>query len=213
MLFDLHQISNADTYKMITNLVVPRPIALVTSLSADGKLNAAPFSFFNMVGSCPPMAVLGLARLEDGSLKDTDRNISATGEYVINIVTDEIAEKMNVCAVDFAYGVNELGKAELTPERMEGIKVPRIAESVASLGLRHMETLDRGKNRIILGEVVKLFVRDDVVNPANFHIDARKVHALGRLGSPSAYCRTHDRFEMPRENRAQWAKRTGRSAE
>src|SRR4028119_647196 len=101
MQFDLRELSSRDRYKLLVSVVVPRPIALVTSLNATGHVNAAPFSFFNVMGSDPPLVVLGIGDRSPGAPKDTAHNIRCAGEFVVNIVDEAIAEKMNICAVDF----------------------------------------------------------------------------------------------------------------
>src|SRR5688500_523469 len=119
----------SDCYKLLTCLIVPRPIALVTTLGADGIVNAAPFSFFNVLGSEPPVVVLGVGDRSDGDPKDTALNIRRSGEFVVNVVTEEIAEAMNVCATDFPHGRSELEAAGLTPAASAKVRTPRIAES------------------------------------------------------------------------------------
>src|SRR5258707_11405843 len=116
MHFDLAQISTTDAYKLLVSTVVPRPIALATTVDSAGRVNAAPFSFFNAVSSVPPVVVLGIspgAGSDDG-YKDTERNIRDSGEFVVNLVDEALAERMNICAVDFPAGTGELNEAELT---------------------------------------------------------------------------------------------------
>src|SRR5713226_3724849 len=126
MHFDLAAIPQSDAYKLLVSTVVPRPIALATTVDREGRVNAAPFSFFNAVSSIPPVVVLGIspgagAPNGDGpngcgdGYKDTERNIRETGEFVVNLVDEAIAERMNICAVDFPNAVGELEKAGLTP--------------------------------------------------------------------------------------------------
>src|SRR5262249_33603602 len=131
MHFDLAQIPASDAYKLLVSTVVPRPIALATTVDRSGRVNAAPFSFFNAVSSIPPVVVLGIspgAASEDG-FKDTERNIRDSGEFVVNLVDESLAERMNICAVDFPAGTGELDEAELTPLPSVGVQPPRIAQS------------------------------------------------------------------------------------
>lgn len=208
MLFDIETMATRDSYKLLTNLVVPRPIALVTSVGNSGVVNAAPFSFFNLVGSDPPICVLGLGNHPGGRMKDTDKNIRESGEYVVNIVSEAIAEQMNICAIDFGGEVSELAVSGLTAVAASKVKTPRIVESPASLEVVHVQTLEIGKNRIIMGRVVALHVRDGLVDPANLHVDSKALHAVGRMGSPNWYCRSDDQFEMARDTVATWEARS-----
>src|ERR1700674_947017 len=117
MHFDLARIAQSDAYKLLVSTVVPRPIALATTVDAAGNVNAAPFSFFNAVSSVPPVVVLGISPGDSAGdgWKDTERNIRETGEFVVNLVDEALAERMNICAVDFPSAVGELEKAGLTP--------------------------------------------------------------------------------------------------
>src|SRR3954463_15643791 len=131
MHFDLARIAQSDAYKLLVSTVVPRPIALATTVDAAGQVNAAPFSFFNAVSSRPPVVVLGISPGDaagDG-YKDTERNIRDTGEFVVNLVDEAIAERMNICAVDFPTEIGELEKADLHPVASVGVRPPRIAEA------------------------------------------------------------------------------------
>src|SRR4051794_12744338 len=131
MHFDLAAIPPTEGYKLLVSTVVPRPIALATTVNAAGQINAAPFSFFNAVSSNPPVVVLGISpgdpNLNPGfeGYKDTERNIRATGEFVVNLVDEALAERMNVCAVDFPKEVGELNEAKLTAVASVGVKPPR----------------------------------------------------------------------------------------
>ncbi|HEV2303871.1 MAG TPA: flavin reductase family protein, partial [Stellaceae bacterium] len=134
MHFDLAQIPQSEAYKLLVATVVPRPIALATTVDAGGRVNAAPFSFFNAVSSIPPVVVLGIGGGEgtpDG-WKDTERNIRDTGEFVVNLVDEALAERMNICAVDFPAEVGELDITRLTALPSAGVKPPRIAEAPVS---------------------------------------------------------------------------------
>src|SRR5438045_9779773 len=117
MHFDLARIAQSDAYKLLVSTVVPRPIALATTVDAAGQVNAAPFSFFNAVSSVPPVVVLGISPGDSAGdgWKDTERNIRDTGEFVVNLADEALAERINVCAVDFPKGAAELEKPELHP--------------------------------------------------------------------------------------------------
>jgi flavin reductase (DIM6/NTAB) family NADH-FMN oxidoreductase RutF len=134
MHFDLARIAQSDAYKLLVSTVVPRPIALATTVDAEGRVNAAPFSFFNAVSSVPPVVVLGNSPGDSAGdgWKDTERNIRDTGEFVVNLVDEALAERMNICDVAFPTGINELEKAELHPVASVEVKPPRIAEAPVS---------------------------------------------------------------------------------
>ena len=209
MLFDFQELTAAQRYKLLGGLVVPRPIALVTSRSRDGHENAAPFSFFNVVAEEPPMIVLGIGVSGTGGAKDTTNNIRDTGEFVVNLVDEDLAQAMNVTAVDFPPEMSELDAARLT--LVPGLKVQpgRIAESPVSLECRRYVTLQPGRERyIILGEVLLLHVRDGVLDPDSLRTDPDRYRPIGRLFG-GGYCTTRERFEMPRMSYGEWQKRAG----
>ena len=192
-----------DNYKLLTNLVVPRPIAWVTSQGASGVVNLAPFSFFNAVGSDPLFILISVGNNDDGNPKDTGRNIAANGEWVVNLVTEDLLAAMNISAADFPPGESELVAAGLEPAASLRVKVPRIAKSQAALECRLHSEVPLGLYTLYIGEVVMFHVADHLVGE-RMHIEG--FAPIGRLGSPSAYCRTTDRFNLPRMNYAQWRK-------
>lgn len=204
MEFDLRQLAPHDRYKLLVSVVVPRPIALVTSLDEAGRINAAPFSFFNLMGSDPPIVALGPGDVRPGEPKDTARNIRCGGEFVVNIVDEALAAPMNICAVNFPPGVDELAAAGLTPLPGLQVRVPRIAQSPASLECREHSTLCIGCNRIVLGEVLHLHIRDDLVDAERLHVDGQKLRAIGRMHGGAWYARTSDLFQMPRLSYEEW---------
>ena len=185
-------------YAMLASLVTPRPIAWVTSLSADGKLNAAPFSFFNALGSNPPMIGFAPGDRETGEPKDTARNIRQTREFVVNLVDEAVAEAMNKTSATLPYGTNELEHAGLTTVASSVVKPPRIAEAPASLECTEWGTLEIGGNRLVIGLVKRVHVRDELIDPETARIRSERFHVIGRMASPHWYCRTRDRFEMIR---------------
>lgn len=187
-------------YAMLASLITPRPIAWVTSLSRDGKLNAAPFSFFNALGSDPPIIGFCPGDRDDGEPKDTARNIRETHEFVVNLVDEAVAEAMNKTAASLPYGTNELEAAGLTTLPSSAVKPPRITESPASLECAEWGTLQIGGNRLIIGLVKRVHVRDELIDPEKLRIRSERFHVIGRMASPNWYCRTGDRFEMIRPN-------------
>lgn len=185
-------------YPILASLVTPRPIALVTTLGADGAVNAAPFSFFNVLGAEPPIVALAPGDRDDGTPKDTARNIRANHEFVVNLVDEAIAERMNLCAASLPYGVSELKHAGFTPAPSSVVKPPRIAESPVSLECAEWGTLQIGGNRVVIGLVKRVHLRDEFFDATQGRVRGEKLMLIGRMASPHWYCRTRDRFEMVR---------------
>ena len=185
-------------YPILASLVTPRPIAFVTTVSPDGKVNAAPFSFFNVLGAEPPIVAFAPGDREDGTPKDTALNIRAMHEFVVNLVDEAIAEAMNQCAASLPYGENELHHAGLHAAPSSLVKPPRIAESPASLECVEWGTLQIGGNRVVIGVVKRLHLRDELFDAEKKRIHTDKLLVIGRMASPHWYCRTRDRFEMIR---------------
>ncbi len=193
--------SAIDNYKLLTNLVVPRPIAWVTSRNEQGIVNLAPFSFFNAVGSDPLYVFISVGQNDDGSMKDTARNISASGEFVVNMVTEDVLAAMNISAADFPPEASELTAAGLHAADSLRVSVPRVAESQVSMECTLHSQQALGQYTVFIGEVVMFHVAD--------HLMGERMHVngfapIGRLGSPSFYCRTTDRFSLARMTYAKW---------
>jgi flavin reductase (DIM6/NTAB) family NADH-FMN oxidoreductase RutF len=185
-------------YPLLASLVTPRPIAWVTTLGLEGKVNAAPFSFFNVLGDEPPILGFCPGDRDDGTPKDTARNIRLSHEFVVNLVDESVAEAMNQTGASLPYGVSEIEHAGLSTVPSSVVKPPRIAEAPASLECVEWGTLQIGNNRLIIGLVKRLHVRDDLIDPENLRIRSERFHVIGRMASPHWYCRTRDRFEMIR---------------
>ena len=185
-------------YLILATLVTPRPIALVTSLGPDGVVNAAPFSFFNVLGAEPPIVGFAPGDRDDGTPKDTARNVRLTHEFVVNLVEEPMAEAMNRCAASLPYGVSELKEAGLTTAPSSSVKPPRIAEAPASLECAEWGTLQIGANRLVIGVVKRVHLRDELFDVERRRVHADKLHLIGRMASPHWYCRTRDRFELIR---------------
>ena len=192
---------HATNYKLLTNLVVPRPIAWVSTINHAGVINLAPFSFFNAVGSEPPYVVVSIGRRDDGTAKDTANNIVQSGEFVVNLVTESLLMAMNISAADFPPDQSELTAVGLLAERSVKIQPPRVAAAQASLECKLFQTLPLGANTLFIGEVVMFHVSEQLVGDRR-HIN--DFEPIGRLGSPSVYCRTADRFEIQRTTYQQW---------
>lgn len=206
--FDFAELSATERYKLLGGLVVPRPIALVTSQSPDGRLNAAPFSFFNAFAEEPPLIVLGLGMSPLGGDKDTTVNIRDTGEFVVNLVDEAIAEAMNLCAIDFPPEISEIEVAGLDLVPSDAVAPPRIAQAPVSLECRRYVTLQPARERyLVVGEVVMAHVKDGIVDPATLRVDRDAYAPIGRLFG-GGYVRTHDRFEMPRLTYHEWLAQT-----
>ena len=201
MNFSTNNISPATAYKLLVSTVLPRPIALVVSLDLEGKINAAPFSFFNAMGSEPPVVVLGFEPKGDGTQKDTPNNILATNEFVVNIVNEPLAQQMNICAASLPADESEIDLAELQTLPSIAVAPPRLAASPASFECRLMQDIVlSGGGRIILGEVLHFHLCDDVVSSLDpLRIDLDKLAPISRL-SGSLYGRTSDQFEIQRPN-------------
>ena len=209
MHFNFETEPHSTVYKLLIGLIAPRPIALVTSLNEHGHLNAAPFSAFNYLGTDPAIVAIGVTNRpgEDFVPKDTARNIRRTGEFVVNIVTEDIAEQMNICAIDFPAEVNELEMAKLETTPSASVRVPRIAQAHAALECREHTTLEIGRSRVILGRVMAAYVEDQFVDPAGPYIKAEELHAIGRMNGLGKYVRTRDAFlSIPRLTYGQWKK-------
>ncbi len=185
-------------YTILASLVTPRPIAFVTTMCPEGKINAAPFSFFNLLGADPPILAICPGDRDDGTPKDTALNIRRTHEFVVNLVDEAIAGAMNKCAASLPYGENELIGAGLHTANSSVVKPPRIAEAPASLECFEWGTLQIGDNRVIVGLIKRVHVRDELFDPETKRVVTEKLHLIGRMASPHWYCRTRDRFEMIR---------------
>jgi flavin reductase (DIM6/NTAB) family NADH-FMN oxidoreductase RutF len=191
------ELSKSQTYKLMISAIIPRPIAFITSTGPEGIINAAPFSYFGGVSSKPPMIYVSIDRKKDGSKKDTLRNIEFTGDFVVNIVTEDIAEKMNICAIDFPRQVSELEVAGLTPVKSEIVRAPRIAESPVNLECKVARIIEIGEspNTVVFGEIVLFHISDELMKAGV--IDPYKLKPIGRLGG-SLYTYVRDIFEMKR---------------
>jgi flavin reductase (DIM6/NTAB) family NADH-FMN oxidoreductase RutF len=207
MHFDLARMAASDAYKLLVSTVVPRPIALVTTTDGAGRVNAAPFSFFNAVSSVPPVVVLGISPGVNGGdgYKDTERNIRDSGEFVVNLVDEALARRMNICAVDFPSDVAELDMAELTPVAVAEIRPPRILEAPVSFECRRITGLSLGPRSVLeVGRVIHIHIRDDLVDPARLYVATEKMRLIGRMHGRGWYARTSDLFLMERLSRENW---------
>lgn len=195
--FDFCDLTAREAYKVMIGTIVPRPIAWVTTVSPDGIVNAAPYSFFNCLSADPPILALGVENKPDRSFKDTAYNIRMTECFTVNIVDRANAEAMSVTAAGFAPEVDELEMAGLTAAPGDRVACPRIAEApVAFECERYLGIEVSSAREIILGRIVRAHIREDIIDPQTFYSDHEKLDALGRMGG-NGYAGTLDYFDLP----------------
>ncbi len=206
MIFEVATAKPREIYNMMIGLIAPRPIALVTSRNEQGQLNAAPFSAYNYLCTDPPIVGLGVTNRPGTAVpKDTAHNIRRTGEFVVNVVTEDLLRQMNICATDFPADVDELDMAGLETEPSQFISVPRIRQAHAALECVEHTTLEIGRSRIILGRIVAMYVEDQFVDPSGPYIKAEELHAIGRMNGLGSYVKTRDSFlHQPRISYEDW---------
>jgi flavin reductase (DIM6/NTAB) family NADH-FMN oxidoreductase RutF len=197
---EVAQTQPIDVYRLLISSVTPRPIAWVTSVDREGRVNLAPFSFFNAFGADPPVVVFGPNRKKDGSKKDTLANIEATGEFVINAAVAKLAEQMNLSSKELPYGESEIELTGLSVVPSRKVKPPRLAESPLHMECVLRQVLSIGDRQLsanlVIGEIVQFHVDDSLLDEQG-RIDPRKVQTIARLGG-NYYCHTSDLFEMKR---------------
>jgi flavin reductase (DIM6/NTAB) family NADH-FMN oxidoreductase RutF len=205
MLFDFTEIPPKECYKLLVSTVTPRPIAWVVSQDSGGVLNAGAFSFFNAFSGNPPVVGIGVSSYSPARPKDTRVNIRETRQFVVNLVSEANAEQMNITAIEFDYGVNELEQAGLTTLPSVRVKPPRIAESPVAMECELLQIVDLGETGIVLGRVVAMHIHDEMVLDAEKnYIDTPKLKLIGRMHGRGWYARTSDLFEMPRIPVGDW---------
>ncbi len=207
--FDIEKMDRMESYRLLASLVVPRPIAFVTTINDENLVNAAPYSFFNMMGSEPPILAINIAR-DDGrefGLKDTGRNILNNGEFVVNIVSENILRQMNIAATDFPADVSEIPNANLHLAASLKIKPPRIAEAAANFECRHVVTNEIGRNRVTIGEIVHLHLQEEFYDAETRHVLTEKIGIIGRMHGGANYTKTNEIINLPRISYAEWQKR------
>jgi flavin reductase (DIM6/NTAB) family NADH-FMN oxidoreductase RutF len=189
-----------DIYKLMVGVIVPRPIAFVSSVSPDCIRNLAPFSFFTGISANPPVICFSpMVRGSDGQQKDTLRNIATTREFVVNIVSEPIASQMNICSAEFPPEVDEFVMSGLTPAPSDLVTPCRVKEALVSMECRLVQIVEISTQplggSLVIGEVLRFHVCGELFQ--NFQIDPDRLQAIGRMGGP-AYTRTTDRFDMLR---------------
>jgi flavin reductase (DIM6/NTAB) family NADH-FMN oxidoreductase RutF len=209
MLFDFATIPARERYKLLVSTVVPRPIAWIVSQDLNGQLNAAPFSFFNAFAGDPPVVGIGIGSHDHARPKDTRGNIRDIKQFVVNLVSEETAAAMNITAIDFEAGINELAEAGLTAVPSVYVKPPRIAESPVSMECELMQIVELGpESGLVLGRVLAMHIREDcVVDAATHYIDTPKLKLIGRMHGSGWYIRTSDLFSLDRISRETWKQR------
>lgn len=195
---DPQELGPEGAYRVLVGSILPRPIAFVSTQSPEGELNLAPFSFFTAAGANPMAVCFCTTRSPQGDKKDTLRNIEATGEFVVNVVSEAYAEKMNQASYSYPYGVSEFDKAGFTPEASETVAPPRVQESPIALECRLQQIVELGdgplSGSLIIGVVQKIRVHDDVWQGDKV---ATTWKPIGRMAG-AVYTRTQDQFELPR---------------
>lgn len=192
---DFEHITSHQRYKLMASLIVPRPIALVTSLGQNGVANAAPFSMFNMVGEDPPILMLSINRLTDGRLKDTAANILHNGEFVVHMSDEAMADKMHACGADFPADVSELTAVGLTPVPSQTVAPPRIQQAPVAFECVLHEKLETESRYVFIGRIKWMAARDGLIDTDAWRVNLRDYHPVARFGA-SFYTRTNDRFSI-----------------
>lgn len=202
MIFDLSQLSPRNSYKLLASTIVPRPIAWVVSLNESGDINAAPFSFFNLFCDDPPLICLGVMG-RDGAYKHTSANILNRKEFVVNLVSEHLAEKMNLTSADFSDGMDKIALTGLTTATSHKVSVPRIVESPVALECVADDFLhQRGGRVIIVARVMAIHIDDDsMLDASKFYVDTKRLKLIARMHGSGEYAKTTDLFTMERPAR------------
>jgi flavin reductase (DIM6/NTAB) family NADH-FMN oxidoreductase RutF len=185
-------------YPILAGLVVPRPIAWVTTLNEDGSVNVAPYSFFNVFGDEPPLVIFAPGNRDDGSPKDTARNCERTGEFVVNLVGEAQAEVMVRTSASLSYGVSESTRENLEVAASSSVSPPRLAAAPAALECKLHSIQMIGENRLVFGIVHRVQVMDEFFDAKALRVRGEKFHPVGRMSVPNWYCKTNDLFELIR---------------
>jgi flavin reductase (DIM6/NTAB) family NADH-FMN oxidoreductase RutF len=186
-----------ERYKLLIGLVIPRPIAWISTWSENGVANCAPFSFFNVFSEDPPLCVIGINPRSDGQIKHSLKNIRRTKEFVVNLVDEDTANAMHLSSKEFPEDVSEFSETGLTPVPALTVKHPRIAQAAACLECK----LDRlivisGTRELVLGEIQLVHARDGIIDPQTKRISEKNYRPIGRLFA-DRYCTTRERFNLP----------------
>jgi len=196
---ELSQLPASERYKLLIGLVIPRPIAWISTLSANGVANCAPFSFFNVFSEEPPLCMVSFNLRSDNEVKHTVKNIRRTGEFVVNLVDEATANAMHQSSFEYAENESEFEKTGLTPVPALKVKHPRIGEAAASLECKVERRLEWGTAReMVIGEILLVHAREGVVDPKTKRVSEENYRPIGRLYA-ARYCTTRQRFNLPGE--------------
>ena len=208
MQFDIDGMAPIDRYELLLGTIVPRPIALITSLGPNGAVNAAPYSLFNVMGHDPAVAMVSVLAHPEARLKDTANNVLATKEFVINLVSEGVAEAMNITCIDAPPGINELELANLNTTPSVKVKPPRVTTSPVAFECRFLTSLSFGPNQaIVVGQIVHAYVEDRFVRDhARGLVDTPELKLIGGMHGAKWYAKLSDRFEMERPTWAGWVR-------
>ncbi len=201
MQYDMRSLPMIARYKILNSTVTPRPIAWITSLSEEGVVNAAPYSFFNVAGVEPPMLMICMLKEpRTRALKNTASNIVATGEFVVNLVREEDGEIMNLSSVDAPADVSEIDYAGIATAPSAVVAPPRIATSPVSFECRKVMACDIGTSQtIVIGEILMAHIADEfIANADKIYLDTPAMHLIGRTHGSGWYARGTDQFQMER---------------
>lgn len=198
MEFDFANLAGPERYKLMSAVITPRPIAWLTTLSREGVRNAAPYSFFNMMGAEPPLVAIGIMRRPDGSYKDSARNIIETGEFVVNLVAESDAAAMNLTCIDAPPEIDELELTQISTAPSTAIAPPRIASAPVAMECRLFQSIDAGLSTVILGEVLHFHIDDALVDPSKLHVDTLAMRLVARMHGAGWYARSTDLFQLER---------------
>jgi flavin reductase (DIM6/NTAB) family NADH-FMN oxidoreductase RutF len=193
----LAELPPLERYKLLIGLVIPRPIAWVSTSNENGVANCAPFSFFNVFSEEPPLCLVSFNRRSDGQMKHTLKNIRRTGEFVVNLADESTAEAMHVSSYEIPEEESEFEKAGLTPVPALLVRHPRIAEAAASLECKVERRIEFGAEReVVIGEILLVHAREGIIDPATKRVSEAHYKPVGRLFA-SRYCTTRERFNLP----------------
>ena len=201
---ELSGLDAKERYKLLIGLVIPRPIAWVSTWSANGVANCAPFSFFNVISEEPPLCILSFNRRSDGEMKHTLKNIRRTGEFVVNLADEGTANAMHASSAEIPEAESEFARAGLTPVPAKRVQHPRIGEAAASLECRVERRIEFGPAReLVVGTILLVHARDGIIDPRTKRISEERYRPVGRLYA-SRYCTTRQRFDLPGELPGKW---------
>lgn len=185
--FDVKNLDEKDIYKLMISTIVPRPIAWISTVSKDGVYNIAPFSFYMGISSSPPLIAVSIGKKDNEAKKDTWKNIEETGDFVVNIVTYDLVENMNITSYPYDEKIDEFIEANLTPITSDYVKSPRIKESPINIECKKFMIIEIADMGLIFGEILKYHIEDRLMNEKGY-VDSKKIQVVGRLGGAD-YCK------------------------